>query len=101
LVVQTLLRRAGIIRASTVVGHSIVADGVGVHFKIRHPATATSAAAARRAHRRAARDGRGGGGPTETESARSPLHRMALATDVVKVLDCDARRPLHWRLAVG
>jgi len=86
LVVQTLLRRAGIIRASTVVGHSIVSDGVGVHFSIRHPATAASTAAARRARRRAASGGRGAGGPTETASVRTQLDRMAFAPDVVKAL---------------
>jgi len=52
LVVQALLRREGIIRASTLVGPSIVSDGVGVHLTIRHPATAASTAAARRARRR-------------------------------------------------
>ena len=86
LVVQALLRRAGIIHASTVVGPSIVSDGVGVHFTIRHPATAASTAAARRARRRAASDGRGGGGPTETASVRTQLDRMAFAPDAVKEL---------------
>jgi len=86
LVVKALLRRAGIIGASTLVGPSIVSDGVGVHFTIRHPATAASTAAARRAHRRAASDGRGGGGPTETASVRTQLDRMAFPPDAVKAL---------------
>ena len=83
---QTLLRRAVIVCASTVVGPFIVAVGVDVHFTIRHPATAASTAAARRARRRAARDGRGGGGLTETASFRMQLDRMADALDVVLAL---------------
>jgi len=62
LFIQTLLRRARIVGVKTVVGPSIVSDGVGVHFTIRHPASAASTAAARWARRKAASDGRGGGG---------------------------------------
>ena len=87
LFIQTLLRRARIVGTKTVVGPSILMDGVGVHFTRQHPATAASTAAARRARRKAASDGRcGGGGPTETESVRTQLDRMKCAPDVVKEL---------------
>jgi len=84
--VQRLLRRAGIIRAATVVGPYIVSDGVNVHFTIRQPASAASTAAARRARRRAASDGRERGGATQTASVRTQLDRMAFAPDIVKAL---------------